>query len=155
MADKRVEELKDLFETANFAPNFSWVSNHLSTINLAKGNLAAAEQHAKVCLDRIMDSGETRNTLLRQNCNAILGQCYFEQNNLDLGLAHFDTIPKKQTYAPIATFVFSVCTEARWQTWRRHINSLTMNRCPISCLWQPPCSPKCACSSVTWPAVPR
>jgi LuxR family maltose regulon positive regulatory protein len=113
LADKRVEELKDLFETANFAPNFSWVSNHLSTINLAKGNLAAAEQHAKVCLDRIMDSGETRNTLLRQNCNAILGQCYFEQNNLDLGLAHFDTIPKKQTYAPIATFVFSVCTEAR------------------------------------------
>jgi LuxR family maltose regulon positive regulatory protein len=113
LADRRVEELKDLFETAKFAPNFSWISNHLSTINLAKGNLAAAEQHAKVCLDRIVDSGETRNTLMRQSCNAILGQCYFEQNNLDLALAHFDAIQKKQTYAPIATFVFSVFTEAR------------------------------------------
>lgn len=113
LAEQRVEELRDLFETANFAPNFSWVSSHLSNISWAKGNLAASEQHAKVCLDRIMDSGEARNTLMRQNSNAILGQCYFEQNNLDLALAHFDTIPKKQTYAPIMTFVFSVCTEAR------------------------------------------
>jgi LuxR family maltose regulon positive regulatory protein len=113
LAEQRVEELKYLFETANFAPNFSWVSLHLTNINWAGANLAMAEQHARICLDRVMDSGETRNTFMRQNCNAVLGQCYFEQNNLDLALAHFETIPKKQTYIQIMTFVFSVCTEAR------------------------------------------
>ncbi len=112
-AQKHVTELKDLFESANFAPNLSWISSHLSNINWARGNLAAAEQYAKSCLDRILDSGEAKNTLMRQNCNAILGQCYFEQNDLELALAHFDTIPKKQTYVPIMTFVFSVCSEAR------------------------------------------
>lgn len=113
LAEQRVDELRDLFESANFAPNFSWVSNHLSNINLAKGDLAAAAHYSRICLDRIVDSGETKNTLMRQHCNAILGQCYYEQNNMDLALAHFDTIPKRQTYIPIVTFVPSVCTEAR------------------------------------------
>jgi len=113
LAEKRVDELRDLFESANFAPNFSWISNHLANLNFAKGDLVRAEHYAKICLDRIMDSGETKNTLMRQHCNAILGECYFEQNNFDLAQAHFGSIPKLQTYMPIVTFVSSVCTEAR------------------------------------------
>ncbi len=113
LADERMDELTELFTSANFSPNFSWLSNHMSNLNLARGNLELAAHYARVCLDRVRDSGETRNTLMRQHCNAILGQCHYEKNELDLALEYFGKVNKTSAYSLIPTFVGAVCNEAR------------------------------------------
>jgi len=121
LAEQRTSELSDLFTSANFAPNFSWLSNHLSHLNLAKGDLTGAIHNAHACLDRVRDLGETRNTLVRQHSHAILGQCYFEQNKLDLALKHLAKVPRHPRYSLISLLVASVCGEARMRFARGEI----------------------------------
>lgn len=113
LAEQRTTDLSDLFTSANFAPNFTWLSNHLSHLSLAKGDLTGAIRNALACLDRLRDLGETRNTLIRQHSHAILGQCYFEQNKVDLALEHLAKVPRHSRYTLISMLVASVCSEAR------------------------------------------
>jgi len=113
LAEQRTTDLSELFRSANFAPNFTWLSNHLSHLNLAKGDLTGAIRNAHACLGRVRDLGETRNILIRQHSHAILGQCYFEQNKFDLALEHLAKVPRLSRYSLISMLVASVCSEAR------------------------------------------
>lgn len=113
LAEQRTNELSDLFTSADFAPNFSWLSNHMSHLSLAKGDLTSAIDNAHACLDRVRDLGETRKTLVRQHSHAILGQCYLEQNKIDLALEHLARVPRHPRYSLITILVASVCGTAR------------------------------------------
>ncbi len=112
-ADQRSKDLAELFQSASFSANASWIINHMSIVNLWKGNLSAAEYYSQMCLDRVRAAGETRNTMMRQYCHAILGECYFEQNKLDLALRTFDDIPKYLPYALLTTMAGYICTASR------------------------------------------
>lgn len=113
LARKRVEELEQLFVKEHFALNLPWVTTHLANIALAQGDLPAAASHSRTVLERLSDAGEDKNTMLRQHCNAILGQAFYDQNNLELALAHFEAIPRLSAYTLLNIVVPSVCTRAR------------------------------------------
>lgn len=113
LAEMRAAELAELFQSASYTPNMSWISNHQSNISIYKGDLTAAEYYSKMCLERIRSAGETRNTFMRQHIHAILGQCAYEQNRLDAALALFEEVPRYIPYLLLSTAVMSLCTAAR------------------------------------------
>lgn len=113
LAERRTQEMQTLFETEKYAPNTVWVTNHLAFIAAIKGHPLDAERYSQIVLERVTDTGETRNTLMRQHCNAILGNSYYEQNASDLALAHFDTVPRHIAYSLLSTEYYAICTRAR------------------------------------------
>ncbi|MBA4759102.1 LuxR C-terminal-related transcriptional regulator [Sphingosinicella sp.] len=113
LAERRTQELQALFETERYAPNTVWITNHLSFLAITKGHSRDAEHYSRVVLERLADTGEMRNTFMRRHCTAILGQSFFEQNMLDVALAHFDAVPRQIAYSLLSTQVYAVCTRVR------------------------------------------
>ncbi|WP_339710203.1 LuxR C-terminal-related transcriptional regulator [uncultured Sphingosinicella sp.] len=113
LAERRTQELQALFETEHYAPNTVWITNHLSFIAVTKGQSRDAEHYSRVVLERLADAGEMRNTFMRRHCTAILGQSFFEQNMVDVALAHFDAVPRQIAYSLLSTQVYAICTRAR------------------------------------------
>jgi LuxR family maltose regulon positive regulatory protein len=113
LAETRAAELAELFLSANYTPNMSWISNHQSNISIYKGDLIGAEYYSQMCLERVRSTGETRNTFMRQHIYAILGQCAYEQNKLEQAINLFEEIPKYIPYLLLSTATMSLCTAAR------------------------------------------
>lgn len=110
--DRRLEELRKLYESANFAPNLSWVTFHAGVAAVLKGDLKSAEDHIKIVLNRMADAGEMRNITLRQESNSYLGLIYYEQNNLELAAAHFSAIPRFPPVPLLDTLAYGFGTHA-------------------------------------------
>lgn len=95
LAEKQMAEVRQLYESAGFAPNLAWISIHEAIVAVNKGDLAEAESRANSVLHRIADLGETRNTSLVQTVNSCLGHVYYERGELELAVAHFEALPQE------------------------------------------------------------